>query len=163
MNDVQSFLPIVNEHSRVLILGSAPGEMSLKYQQYYAHPRNQFWKLIFALLGEREIPADYEQKVQFLLRHGIALWDVIANCERGGSLDANIKNEEPNDFKTFFEVYPSIACIAFNGSKSHEVFHKKVAYKGPCALIKLPSSSPARTTSFETKLEEWMLLGEYVF
>lgn len=161
MSITKSFPPIVNENSTVLILGTAPGTKSLEHQQYYASPRNQFWKLIFASFHETEIPDSYEQKINFLLKNGIALWDVIAHCERMGSLDSNIKDEIPNDFQSFFAAYPNIKGLAFNGSKSLEVFNKKVSYQGNFSILKLPSSSFARTMPFEAKLNEWKQIKKY--
>ena len=91
MNRINSFPPIADEHSEILILGSVPGVKSLEMQQYYAHPQNQFWKILFHIFGE-EFSTDYPQRIDLLKRYNIALWDVIESCERKGSLDTEIKN-----------------------------------------------------------------------
>ena len=95
MSTCKSFAPIVDEHSRILILGSMPGIKSLEQQEYYAHPQNRFWRLLALLLNE-DVPQDYAAKQALLHKHHLALWDTLGYCERDGSLDSNIKNEAPN-------------------------------------------------------------------
>ena len=94
-NRISSFLPIIDAQSEILILGSIPGVKSLEKQQYYGHPQNKFWKIIFELLNE-EFTDDYTQRIATISKHHIALWDVIDSCERKGSLDSEIRNEEAN-------------------------------------------------------------------
>lgn len=154
--DISSFKPIIDENSRILILGSIPSVKSLEKMQYYGNPRNQFWKLIYSIFNE-EIDEFYDNRVGFLLKHRIALWDVICNCYREGSLDSKIKNARINDFKMLFKRYPNIRYIFFNGSKAESLFMKKVdseLLKGK-DLFKLPSSSPARAIPIETKFKYW--------
>lgn len=159
---IQSFKPIIDSESKVLILGSVPGEVSLKEQQYYAHPRNSFWKILFALF-EEPYEEDYEKRKAFLARHHIALWDVIEQCEREGSLDTAIKAEKANDFDWLFKTYPNIQAVLFNGVKAHEVFRKKVGFKYEgIAFYKLGSTSPARAVNFEKKLKEWQVICTWV-
>lgn len=154
--DISSFKPIIDENSRVLILGSIPSVKSLEKGQYYGNPRNQFWKLIYLIFNE-EIDESYSNRVRFLLGHSIALWDVICDCYREGSLDSNIKNAKVNDFKMLFKKYPNIKYIFFNGSKAESLFIKKVDGEllREKVLFKLPSSSPARAIPIETKLTYW--------
>lgn len=152
---VRSFPPIVDSNSRILILGSMPGQESLRKQQYYAHPRNQFWKIIFTLF-EEPIEESYSKRIAFLRDRGIALWDVINVCFREGSLDSSIKEEKVNDFKAFFSQYPNIKYVYFNGVKAYETFRKKIGFDFPgLTFKKLPSTSPANAVKFEIKLREW--------
>jgi|GEM_PF-5471402 len=126
------------------------------------NPRNLFWKLIYAVFGEPEVPADYEERIRFLLQKGIALWDVYAQCERTGSLDSNIKNGITNDFWGFFAAHPNIRCLAFNGSLAYKAFSGAVRWPAHCSILRLPSSSPAHTTmSFHEKLSEWKQIADY--
>ena len=154
---IVGFEPIIDENCEILILGSIPGVESLRKQEYYAHNRNQFWKIMF-LLHDREIIEDYEGKKNFLLENHIALWDVLKGCEREGSLDSNIKNSEANDFKFFFKKYPKLKRIFFNGKKAEELYRKLVIQdigENNMELIGLPSTSPANTTKIKKKLEKW--------
>lgn len=158
---VTSFPPIITPASTVLILGSMPGEMSLRLQQYYAHPRNHFWPIIEDLTG---VPAraPYPERVGRLAESGVALWDSLKACVRPGSLDTSIvpDTEEPNDFLSLLAAHPAIRAICFNGKKSEQVFHKRVLPTIPAAsldrldLIGLPSTSPANASfTYAQKLE----------
>jgi hypoxanthine-DNA glycosylase len=155
-NEINSLSPIIDEYAHILILGSIPGQESLRKQQYYGNPRNHFWKIVFNLIG-LPLPEEYSQRVTLIKKHGIALWDVIESCSRHGSLDSNIKNENPNDFSWLFSEYPSISSVCFNGAKAYEVFKKKIGFeKFDCINFKkLPSTSPANTQAYDKKLEEW--------
>jgi len=156
MSLVSSFQPIVDERSRILIVGSMPGVESLRLQQYYANPRNQFWKLIYSLFDVEPCEV-YEERVSFVKDKRIALWDVIANCYREGSLDSAIREERVNDFMGLFEVYPNIKIVLFNGGKAYETYKKWIGFDAIPNLTfrKLTSSSPANTKKFEEKLREW--------
>lgn len=158
---VYSFQPIIDKRSRILILGSMPGVESLKLQQYYANPRNQFWKIIYALFN-KELSEDYEERVSFIKEKRIALWDVIENCHREGSLDLAIKDEIANDFQSLFKDYPSISTIFFNGEKAYLTYKKQIGFKGSpnLSFLKLTSSSPANTKKHEEKLREWEIIKE---
>lgn len=151
----QSFPPIVDDGSKILILGSMPGAASLSQQQYYAHPQNAFWKLLFAI---HEVPFStvYADRVRLLQDHHIALWDVLQNCEREGSLDSNICNEVPNDFSSFFSQYPKIKHVLFNGQVAYKYFKKYVGLDSHKTYTLLPSTSPAHAgKSFQDKLQVW--------
>jgi TDG/mug DNA glycosylase family protein len=133
-----------------------PGAESLRKQEYYANKANHFWKILFHLFGVEPI-ADYTSKVEFILSRDIGLWDVLASCEREGSLDSNIRQGVANDFEQFFNAYSNIRYVLFNGSKAHEIFQKQVGFAQFDTLhfVKMPSTSPANTISFEAKLQEW--------
>lgn len=160
---IKSFGPIVDENSKILILGSIPGVESLNKQQYYGNARNQFWKIIFSLF-DKSVPEEYKLKKEFLLEHEIGLWDVISDCFRQGSLDSNIKEAEVNDFKGLFETYPNIKHVFFNGSKAYETFKRKVGFENYPNIIfyRLPSTSPAYIKSFDEKFNEWKIIKEYL-
>ena len=151
----KSFPFVVSESTSLLILGTMPGVLSLLNQQYYAHPRNAFWKIIFAVYG-LEPENSYEQRLEFLLTKNLGLWDTLKHCERKGSLDTDIKNEYPNDFKTLFAQYPNIKRIAFNGKGAHKFFEKYIGFDTGRNYFILPSTSPANASkNFENKLIDW--------
>ena len=149
-----SFAPLRDERCEILILGSLPGEESLRMQQYYAHPRNSFWKIMFEILGEKYTD-DYREKCRMMLKHHIALWDVVYSGERQGSLDSNIKNMSSNDMSSFLAKYPNIKKILLNGKKAYSVFVKNVP-ECTAQVICLPSTSPANAAvKYREKLERW--------
>lgn len=160
-NRISSFAPIVSEDSKILILGSVPGVKSLEMQEYYAHPQNQFWKIIFHLFNEN-LPSDYVEKLEFLKRKNIALWDVIDTCERKGSLDSEIRNEEANDIQQLLQNYPSIKAIFCNGQKSFKNLQKIMGKESEIPIFVLPSTSPLHTISFEKKIKEWEILKSFL-
>ncbi|ABR47502.1 conserved hypothetical protein [Alkaliphilus metalliredigens QYMF] len=161
MSKIESFSPIIDANSHILILGSIPSVQSLQEGKYYGNPRNQFWKIIYEVLGQ-PFQEDYGKKVQFIKEHGIAIWDVIESCHREGSLDSNIKEERPNDFNTFLKSYPRIKYVLFNGTKAHDTFRRKVGFSFEDKIFhKLPSSSPAHTMKIGNKIEEWKVLLKY--
>ena len=158
---IYSFAPIAKPDARTLILGSMPGVLSLQKQQYYAHPRNAFWRITAEILGfDAALP--YERRIQALQDAGIALWDVLNTCEREGSLDADIARDSmvPNDFAKFFEDHPRIERVFFNGGKAESVFLKTVrpgiAHLDRIRYQRLPSTSPAHAAlSHANKLQVW--------
>ncbi len=152
---ITSFAPYVNSDTEILILGTMPGIASLEKQEYYAHPRNHFWKIIYTLFNNMPINAIFDEKINFLELNRIGLWDVLKNCERKGSLDIHIKNQTENDFDTLFQKHPSINKIIFNGKESHKYFLKKFGQKEGITYYVMPSTSPANTMSFENKLKIW--------
>lgn len=145
MSKCRSFLPQINEESRVLILGSMPGVKSLEEQQYYAHPQNRFWRVMELLCDCEELyTLGYDEKIGVLLDNGFALWDVIKSCKRVGSLDSNIEREVPNGIRGLLKKYPNIKIVALNGNKSYSAFKKyfpELLDRYEC--YKLPSTSPA--------------------
>lgn len=162
----QSFAPVVNEQTKVLIIGSMPGVQSLEKQQYYGNPRNHFWSIMEAIIAE-PAPQNYSARVGWLLQHKIGLWDAIASCERQGSLDANIQAEEPNDFKKLFSSYPQITHIVFNGAKAESVFRRKVGVEllAQRTYCRMPSTSPIPGRYIKTlpqKIEAWQVIKEWL-
>ncbi len=143
--------------ARLLIMGSFPGEASLAAQQYYAHPRNQFWRLLSGVLEDDLAALDYEARLARLARHRIGLWDVIIACERQGSLDSAIRRAQAADFSVLHDGFPDLRIIAFNGKTSGK-FAPQFEAAGFRTAI-LPSSSPAYAQlSFEEKLVRWRAL-----
>lgn len=148
------FPPVGDEATHTLILGSFPGVASLAATQYYAHPRNQFWRLVGAAIGEALHELSYDERLARLIKHGIGLWDVLAACEREGSLDAAIRNASPNDFAAFHVRFPKLRRVCFNGKTSGK-FAPVLAAAGYDTLV-LPSSSAANAIlSFDQKLRIW--------
>jgi hypoxanthine-DNA glycosylase len=153
---VRSFPPLIAAGARVLILGSMPGLASLAADQYYAHPRNQFWPLLGGLLGF-DPQAPYAQRVQALQAHGIAVWDVLAECRRSGSLDSAIDraSEHANDIPALLRAHPTICTILLNGGKaaaSLRRHHPQLAIPS----VALPSTSPAHASrSHAVKQAAW--------
>ncbi|SAK76369.1 G-T/U mismatch-specific DNA glycosylase-like protein [Caballeronia fortuita] len=148
------FEPVGDAATHTLILGSFPGVASLAATQYYAHPRNQFWRLVGAAIGESLHELRYDERLTRLMKHGIGLWDVLAACEREGSLDAAIRNASPNDFAVFHTRFPALRKVCFNGKTSGK-FAPVLAAAGYATLV-LPSSSAANAIlSFDQKLRIW--------
>ena len=174
MTQVTSFPPISNQSAQILILGSMPGVLSLKANQYYAHPRNGFWPIMANIYGFKS-DIEYEQRTACLIKHQVAVWDVLQCCVRPGSLDSSIVNGSriANDFKTFFEQHPNIKLIAFNGAEAEKSFRTLVlksmvlknmdlknlvlnqASSNGVKYVLLPSTSPANTQSLQSKTNVW--------
>ena len=152
---IQSFLPYIDHNTRILILGTMPGVQSLAKQEYYAHPRNHFWKIMYTLFNSLPMDDAFSKKINLLQEHAIGLWDVLENCERKGSLDVHIKNQKENDFISLFEQYPQINTIIFNGKESHKYFFKKFGQIKGITYHVMPSTSPANTMSFDKKFALW--------
>jgi hypoxanthine-DNA glycosylase len=149
--------PIVNAQTRLLVLGSFPGVASLRCQQYYAYPRNQFWPIMGALLGFDASTLAYPQRLERTLAAGVGLWDVYAACVRPGSLDADIRHAQPNDLGTLITILPVLRVIAHNGGESAKALPitRALAPAG-CQVVRLPSTSPANASwHFERKLSVW--------
>ncbi|MFY9311521.1 MAG: DNA-deoxyinosine glycosylase [Bacteroidia bacterium] len=151
-----SFPPIADKKCKLPILGTMPGKDSLKYNEYYAHPRNTFWKLMFDVLGT-PYSNDYKSKQKLLLDNNIALWDVLATCYREGSLDSDILEEEPHDIKGFIDSHPKVSHLLFNGKSSYQFF-KRYGKDIELPPILLPSTSPAYVLSYEKKREGWTII-----
>jgi hypoxanthine-DNA glycosylase len=150
----KAFDPIIDENSRLLILGTMPGEKSLQLQQYYGNRGNQFWKILFSILNE-PFSIEYDDRKLLLKKHGIALWDVLQFCERAGSLDSNIKNELPNDFDAFYDKYKNIKYVLFSSKNAAAYYDKYVKRKPHLTYDVLPSPSGANATK---PLSEKMLI-----
>jgi len=161
------FPPVAGPDSRVLVLGSMPGIMSLERRQYYAQPRNAFWPIMGELFGIAS-DLEYAERLQGLLDAGVALWDVLRSCERSGSLDANIvmKSAVTNDFVGFFAAHPHIDRVFFNGATAAGVFERRVSPDlektgiRSIELIRLPSTSPAHAAmTYAEKLRRWSVIS----
>lgn len=132
-----------------------PGATSLEKQEYYAYRQNHFWRIVFTTFDELPVPDEFMQRVQLLQQNNIGLWDVLRNCEREGSLDSNIKNHLENDFEALFAEFPTIKIIIFNGKEAHRFFIRKFGEIPGITYHVMPSTSPANTMKFETKLANW--------
>ena len=168
MSEVSKGFPaLIDDHTTVLILGSLPSQKSLAATEYYAHPRNTFWRL---LEGVANIDAslNYAERCQQMLRKRIGLWDVLASSVRPGSLDSSIevRSAKVNNFKDLLRRYPGIGLICFNGRKAHELFRRELreqAGLAECRYLLLPSSSPAHAAmSFDKKLRRWRVIANYL-
>ena len=150
---IRGLPPIAGKNPRVLILGSFPGETSLRAREYYAHPRNQFWAVMETVFGISR-DASYRDRCRELIAHEIALWDVIANCRRRGSLDSAIRDAKANDFAKFFQKYPRIKTVFCNGVTAEQHYKKLASAQLP--VLRLPSTSPANAAmSLAGKIEQW--------
>lgn len=156
-NRIKCFGYIADETSRMLILGSMPSVKSLEKQQYYAHPQNRFWRVIFALANET-FSDDYALRVAALRKIGVALWDTVGSCERVGSMDGAIKNAAPNDIRALLKKYPDIKRVGANGGKSGEMLKK---FFPEINFVRLPSTSPANAAVSLSELIK--AYGEFVF
>jgi double-stranded uracil-DNA glycosylase len=154
----RSFPPIVGERPRALVLGTLPGEESLRQIRYYAHPRNLFWPIIHALFGAA--PSDvYEQRLDFVRARHIALWDVCAMAERRASLDTEIKREVPNAIDALLDANPAIATVAFNGGTARRLYDRHFKRRPEITYLHLPSTSPAHAAlNMDAKLARWQAL-----
>lgn len=157
-----TFEPIFDGNSRILILGTFPSVKSRENNFYYGHPQNRFWKLL-ALLTKEAVPVTIKEKKELLLKHGIAIWDVICSCEIEGSSDSSIKNVEPNNLDCILEASP-IKDIFGNGAKACQLYDRYMKPRICREIIKLPSTSPANAAWTLDKLfDEWgRVIGRYV-
>lgn len=152
----QGLAPIVDEETEFLILGTMPGEQSLKLQEYYSNPSNQFWIIISTLFNSGKRFLGYNHKIAALKKNKIGLWDVLNSCIRDGSLDSNIKNATTNDFGELFGKFPNIHTIIFNGQDSYTYFMSTVKLSSCKTYIQLSSTSSANThRTLEEKIQEW--------
>jgi hypoxanthine-DNA glycosylase len=156
------FDPVVDHQTRLLILGSLPGEQSLVLNEYYGNRQNKFWELIGAVIDVDLRSLPYKVRLETLLAHSIGLWDVIAEAERKGSLDANIRNESHNALEELVATLPALCAVAFNGGTAARIGGKQLrSLADKLILIDLPSSSPANTQAFDIKLQVWKTLVNF--
>ena len=160
---IHSFPPLAAPNATRLILGSMPGRASLLAKQYYAHPRNAFWPIMGELFGaDPDLP--YARRVRLLTRARVAVWDVLASCTRGSSLDSDIDEDSivPNDFASFFRAHPRIERVYFNGGKAEASFRRYVLRRLAATTLyfeRLPSTSPANASwSHARKLRAWRIV-----
>lgn len=156
-HQLRGLAPVLAGDTRILVLGSFPGAVSLARQQYYAHPRNALWPIMSALTGENLVALPYAERLPQLLAHGIGLWDVLDVCERRGSLDSAIRAPAANDFARLRLLCPQLGLVGFNGQRA-AAFASQFAAQGYRTAV-LPSTSPAHASmSFEQKLLRWRVL-----
>jgi hypoxanthine-DNA glycosylase len=148
------FPPLIGPEPRLLILGSMPSIASLEANHYYAHPANAFWPIIASLNGVN-CPPSYQKRKEMLWQLHLALWDVCFRCQREGSADSAIREVEPNPINDLLNQYPTINRILFNGQTAARLFYQYIRPDRTVTLHLLPSTSPANTISFQTKLEAW--------
>lgn len=151
--------PVGSSDAQLLILGSLPGDASLRAQQYYAHPQNRFWHLLGGAIGEELAGLDYDCRLERLAARGIALWDVVGEARRQGSLDGAIRGATPNQLRKFAATHPRLKAIAFNGKTAAKLGRAALGEMAVPQLIDLPSSSAAYTLSLAEKAKRWRVLG----
>jgi hypoxanthine-DNA glycosylase len=146
--------PVIARGTRLVVLGSFPGAMSLQRQQYYAHPRNQFWAILSALWGVDLVAMPYPQRIADVTARGLGIWDVYGACRREGSLDTAIEEAQLNDLAGLKLRAPLLQAVAHNGGESAKAMRHTQALGVP--VIRLPSTSPANASwHFERKLAAW--------
>lgn len=151
---LQGLGPVIDAHTRLIVLGSFPGVASLRARQYYGHPQNAFWKILGELWGLPLAQRPYAERLQALRDHGLGLWDVYASCEREGSLDSDIREPVLNDLASLRQHCPSLQAIAHNGGESFR--HARHTRSLGLPVYRLPSTSPANASwSFARKREAW--------
>ncbi len=154
-----SFAAISRPDTRILVLGSMPGDRSLELGEYYGHERNRFWKML-ATITNNPVPLNYTEKKELLFKTRIGLWDVAHTATRKGSLDSAMRGEVPNDLEGFIAKHPHLEVIAFNGKKAEALYTRYFTRKEGIIYLPLPSTSPANAgVGFERLCEEW---GEMV-
>jgi double-stranded uracil-DNA glycosylase len=158
-----AFAPVVSPATRVLILGSLPGETSLAARRYYAHPQNRFWHLAGTVIGREDLPGlDYEDRLAVLLGAGVGLWDTVASAQRKGSLDAAIREADLAPLGDLVSTLPNLRAVGFNGKTSARIGRVQLAETG-LALVDLPSSSPAHAAMpLAEKRRRWLELQDFL-
>ena len=160
--ELKTGLPLIaRPDARLFILGSLPGDASLAAAQYYAHPHNQFWRLLGSVIGEDLHALPYEERLERLAQRRIGLWDVIGSAVRRGSLDQAIRTANHNRVDRLLHDFPSLQAIGFNGTTAAAIGRRLVGDAGGVTMIDLPSSSPANTRPFAQKAAEWARLAPF--
>ena len=158
----RAFDPVVDAHTRLLVLGSLPGDASLKAGQYYGNPQNGFWRLVGGVIGVDLVNLPYPDRLAALKAAGVGLWDVIASATRPGSLDTAIRDVEAADLNRLIETLPALRAIAFNGGTASRIGRRGLMLRAGLALIDLPSSSPAYTRPLPEKAAAWSGLATFL-
>jgi TDG/mug DNA glycosylase family protein len=156
-----SMAPVGANDARLLLLGSLPGDASLAAGRYYAHPTNQFWRLLGSALGAPLAELPYDERLERLARRGVALWDVVDRAERAGSLDGAIRGALHNPLAEFAATHPRLEAIGFNGQTAARIGRRALGTAFGVTLIDLPSSSAAFTLPFAAKRERWRVLAGF--
>ena len=154
----RAFDPVVDSRTRLLILGSLPGDASLKAGQYYGHPQNGFWRLVGGVIGVDLVALPYPDRLEALKAAGVGLWDVIASARRPGSLDTAIREVEAADLNRLINTLPALRAVAFNGGTAARLGRRTLLRPADIDLIDLPSSSPAHTRPLSEKAAAWSVL-----
>jgi hypoxanthine-DNA glycosylase len=155
--------PVARPDARLFVLGSLPGDASLAARRYYAHPTNQFWRLLGGAIGEELDALGYEERLGLLAERGVGLWDVIASASRRGSLDQAIREAQHNRIEHLLHDFRELRAIAFNGTASSSVGRRLIdSPPAGIALIDLPSSSAANTRPLAEKAAAWAALGQFI-
>jgi hypoxanthine-DNA glycosylase len=155
--------PVARPDARLFVLGSLPGDASLAARRYYAHPTNQFWRLLGGAIGEELDALGYEERLGLLAERGVGLWDVIASASRRGSLDQAIREAQHNRIEHLLHDFRELRAIAFNGTASSTVGRRLIGSPpAGIALIDLPSSSAANTRPLSEKATAWAALGQFI-
>lgn len=163
MTRKSSLAPVVRPDTRLLLLGSLPGEASLRAARYYAHPQNQFWRFVGSVIGVSDLhQLSYEDKLVMLIDAGVGLWDVVADAVRPGSLDGAIRDLRPNDLRRLLDSLPALRAIGFNGGTAARIGRKLMGDSSEFVVRDLPSSSPAYTLPYAEKLQLWAELSEFL-
>ena len=162
MTRKSSMAPVGATNARLIVLGSLPGDASLAAQRYYAHPTNQFWRLLGGAMGEDLAGLAYEARLERLAVRGVALWDVVAEAVRAGSLDGAIRDVRGNALAEFVAGHQRAEAVAFNGKTAAAIGRKALAGMAGVRLIDLPSSSAAYTLGLGAKAARWQCLAEHV-
>ena len=157
-----SFAPHVAPDTRLLILGSLPGARSLAERQYYAHPTNQFWRLLGEVVERPLATLPYEERLAALREARVGLWDVIRSAERRSSSDSEIREVEAHDLAALVATLPDLRTIAFNGGKAAAIGRRQLPMLDGISTVDLPSSSAANTGGYAAKLEQWLRLREMI-
>jgi TDG/mug DNA glycosylase family protein len=154
--------PVGSADAKLLILGSLPGEASLAAQRYYAHPTNQFWRLLGGAIGEDLVARDYEERLRRLAEREIALWDVVAEAQRQGSLDGAIRAATPNQLADYVGTHPRLDTLAFNGRTAATIGRRALGERPGLTFVDLPSSSAALARPFAEKARAWAAIGRVI-
>ena len=154
--------PIARADARLFVLGSLPGDASLAARRYYAHPTNQFWRLLGGAIGEELHALDYDQRLERLTERRVGLWDVIASASRPGSLDQAIRLAEHNRIEHLLRDFPGLRAIAFNGGTAAAAGRRLIGPALNVTLVDLPSSSAANTRPFAEKAAAWAALNQFL-
>jgi hypoxanthine-DNA glycosylase len=157
-----AFDMVANSATRLLILGSLPGQKSLAERRYYANPGNQFWRLLGPVIGRDLVSLDYEDRLNALLAAGIGLWDVIGSARRFGSLDSALRDADERDLKGAIQALPSLRALAFNGGAAFKIGVRQLGDDTPVELVALPSSSGAHAVGIAAKQPAWNRLRAYL-
>lgn len=158
----RAFDPVVDSHTRLLILGSLPGDASLKAGQYYGHPQNGFWRLVGGVIGVDLVALPHPDRLEALKAAGVGLWDVIASARRPGSLDTAIRDVEAADLNRLINTLPALRAVAFNGGTAAKLGRRTLLRPAGIDLIDLPSSSPAYTRPLSEKAAAWSVLTRFL-